>query len=187
MTAIDLDKLVKTAEDGPPGGTREKSAPVARAARPLAVVRAAARDERGFITVFFAVALPALLGLVGLAIDVGRLYTLDTQLANIADAAALAAASQLDRTDGALQRARDAANGLTNDASFSDDTNLGLTFRFAATLSDLRESPAFTLADASGADAIYVEVTTARRSLTASFIQFVGVQNVPIQLSLIHI
>lgn len=138
-------------------------------------------DERGFTLIFFAVALPLMLGVVGLAVDVGRLYTLDTQLANVADAAALAAASQLDRNDGALQRARDAANALTNEASFSDTSHVELSFRFAATLPELQNSPIFTLSDPSGAAAVYVEVRTAHRSLTASFLEFVGAQAAPIQ------
>ncbi|WP_168166136.1 pilus assembly protein TadG-related protein [Bosea sp. PAMC 26642] len=144
--------------------------------RKVAAFGRLAGDERGFTLVFFAVALPALLGIVGLVIDLGRLYTLDTQLANAADAAALAAARQLDRTDGALQKARDAAKRMTNTPSFGANADLGLSFRFAANLADLRDSPSFTLADVNGAAAVYVEVTTSRHSLTASFIQFVGAQ-----------
>ena len=137
-------------------------------------VRNLLRDERGFTLVFFAVALPALLGVVGLAVDVGRLYTLDTQLAAAVDAAALAAASQLDRSEGAMQRARNAANTLANDTPFANHTDVALTFRFAADLSDLRGSPTFSLADQNAAEAVFVEVTTAPQSLTASFIQMVA-------------
>jgi|GEM_PF-5724326 len=139
-----------------------------------AAARRLARDERGFTLVFFAVALPVLLGIVGLAVDVGRLYTLDSQLARVADAAALAAASQLDRSTDALPRARAAAEGLGNRPSFAENADLGLSFRFASHLSDLRDSPNFSLADTDGAQAVYVEVATARRSLTASFMQFIG-------------
>lgn len=147
----------------------------------LRLLRRLRRDERGFTLVFFAVSLPALLGVVGLAIDFGQLYGLDTQLAGAADAAALAAASQLDRSATAIERARDAAGSLTNSASLSGKGAVGLTFRFAATLADLKASPTFTLADANGADAAVVEVTTVRRSFTASFLQLVGANPVPLQ------
>jgi Flp pilus assembly protein TadG len=123
-------------------------------------------DRQGFALVFVAVALPALLGLVGLALDGGRLFTLDTQLAGIADSAALAAASRLDRSPAAIVNAREAAGALGRRASFASgpDSRTQLTFRFAATLADLRTSPSYTLADTAGAEAAFVEVTTAERS-----------------------
>lgn len=140
-------------------------------------------DERGFVLVFVAVALPALLGLLGLAVDGSRLLTLDTQLAGIADSAALAGAARLDRSPGAIINARAAANALLNQASFASgaDPRTTLSFRFAADLSELRGSPTFTLADSEGSSAVYVEVTTASRSLATSFLQLVGVQPTPIR------
>jgi Flp pilus assembly protein TadG len=144
-------------------------------------LRRLGRDERGFTLVFFAVSLPALLGIVGLAIDFGQLYALDTRLANAADAAALSAASQLDRTPAAITRARDAANALTNTASFAGDRTVSLTFRFAATPNELRDDPGFTLTEANGADAAVVEVTTLRRSFSATLLQFVGAKPAQIQ------
>ena len=136
---------------------------------------------------FVAVALPALLGLVGLALDGGRLFTLDSQLAGIADSAALAAAARLDRSPRAIVNARDAANALGNRASFASgpDARTPLTFRFAAALADLRTSPTYTLADTAGAEAAFVEVTTADRSLATSLLQLLGVRPTPIRRSAI--
>lgn len=132
---------------------------------------------------FLAISIPALLGLVGLAIDGTRLMTLDAELANLADATALAAATRLDRSDGAIRNAREAANAVFARAPLADRSGgaARLSFRFAARLSDLRLDPGYSLSDAGGADAIYVEVATAEHSLTTSFLQLVGALALPIR------
>ena len=141
------------------------------------------REDHGFVLVFFAVGIPAFLGLVGLAVDGARLMTLDTQLAAVADAAALAAASQLDRTDLAFERAREAAAALVNRAGQAErnpDTPR-LTLRFAATLADLRADPGYTLPETGAAQAVYVEATTAEYSLGLSLLRTVGAAAAPIR------
>ena len=146
-------------------------------------VRRFPRSERGFVLVFLAIAIPAILGLVGLALDGIRLMSLDTELANVADGAARAAASRLDRSDQAIPRAREAARALSNDSS-SDRRDLSktrLSFRFAANLSDLRDSPDYSLADNEGAEASFVEVKTSKTSLTTSFLQLIGARAAPLQ------
>jgi len=138
------------------------------------------RDESGFVLVFLAVAVPALIGLVALALDGVRFLTLDTELAQMADAAALAAASRLDRSTGAIPRAREAALALTNGPA-PDRPGARLRFRFAAGLDPLRGSATYTLSDDAGAEAAFVEVTTAETSLTVSLLQIVGVRATPIR------
>lgn len=130
-----------------------------------------ARDERGFVLVFVAIALPALIGLVGLTLDGLRLTTLDTELANRVDAAALAAASRLDRSPGALAEARRAALAAANG---SGSTPIRLGFRFAASLPDLDQAPNFSVPEASSSEAAIVEVRTSEASLTASFMGLLG-------------
>lgn len=134
------------------------------------------RGEEGFVLVFAAVCIPALLGLLGLAVDGTRLMTFDTQLAATVDAAALAAAGQLDWTDGAIERAVTAGNALTNGITFArrDRAAPRLSFRFAATLADLRIDPAYTLPDTAGAQAVFVEATTAEYTLNESLLQLLG-------------
>lgn len=149
----------------------------ARRSGPLRrLVARLAGGEEGFVLVFAAVAIPALVGLVALAVDGVRLMVLDTQLAAMADAAALAAAERLDRSPGALPEARAAAEALLNGAAFSrrNPDTPRLTFRFAASLADLRADPAFGLDDAAGASATHVEVTTGAYSLTASLMRALG-------------
>lgn len=139
-------------------------------------LRGFGRDEDGFVLVFAAICIPALLGLLGLAVDGTRLMTFDTQLAATVDAAALAAAGQLDWTDGAIERAVAAGNALTNGVAFSRRNRASprLSFRFAATLADLRADPAYTLPDTGSAQAVFVEATTAEYTLTASLLGMLG-------------
>lgn len=68
-------------------------------------------DRKGAIAPMFALLLPVLLMFAALAVDVGRAYALRTELEMAVDAAALAAASQLDGSPGAGGRAIAAANG----------------------------------------------------------------------------
>lgn len=133
-------------------------------------------DERGFVLVFLALAIPALLGLVGLAIEGARFMALDTQLAAMADASALAAANRLDRSPDAIANARLAAAALTNQPSLADRSlePRRLRLRFASNLADLQRSPTFSLGDAEADIAAYVEATTGEETLTASFLSVVG-------------
>jgi hypothetical protein len=65
----------------------------------------------------------ALIGAAGIAFDYARLASLDTELQNAADQAALAAATQLDGQTGACARAAAAAAGLlSNETVFANET-----------------------------------------------------------------
>jgi hypothetical protein len=70
-----------------------------------------ARDERGVITVMAVIATGLFIAIGGLALDLGRLYNLHSQLQAYADHVALAAAAELDGQAGAIERARRAALG----------------------------------------------------------------------------
>ena len=69
----------------------------------LLLVWGCARDDA------VAVMSAALVGVLAIAIDLGRAYTLNTKLDNTADAYALAGATQLDKTPGSCVRAMEAA------------------------------------------------------------------------------
>jgi Putative Flp pilus-assembly TadE/G-like len=69
------------------------------------------RDRNGAIAILFAVSLAALAGMLALALELGRAWNLQSQLESATDAAALAAATQLDGSPGARQRAIQAASG----------------------------------------------------------------------------
>lgn len=53
------------------------------------------KRQRGATAIIVALALPVLIGFIGLAVDGGRLYVMKTELQNAADACALAAAREL--------------------------------------------------------------------------------------------
>ena len=67
------------------------------------------RSDDGAVAPTVALSLTALIAAGGLAFDYARLASLDTELQNAADQAALAAASQLDGEAGACSRAANAA------------------------------------------------------------------------------
>jgi len=67
-------------------------------------------DERGVVAATYALALFALVAIIGVGYDYTRLVTVDTEMQNAADQAALAAATQLDGKTDAITRARNAVN-----------------------------------------------------------------------------
>ncbi len=80
------------------------------------------RNETGAAAALYALALPALVAVAGIAFDYARLAAMDTELQNAADQAALAAATQLDRRAGAVSRSAMAATSLiNNETRFAND------------------------------------------------------------------
>jgi len=100
------------------------------------------RDEGGAVAVTYALALGALIAIAGIAFDFARLASIDSELQNAADQAALAAATQLDQKSDAITRAEAAVNDyfanssspvinrtlLANDQQGSAITNVSFTF-----------------------------------------------------------
>jgi hypothetical protein len=94
--------------------------------------------RRGFVLLTSAAAMIGLLLLIGLAVDVGRIYVARGELQVFADEAAVAAAFELDGTQSGLTRARDvAASGPARGASpnrwnFASQLVSNVTTQFAA-------------------------------------------------------
>jgi Flp pilus assembly protein TadG len=79
-------------------------------------------NQRGAVAIIVALSLAVLLGMIGLALDLGRMFVIKSELQNAVDACALAAARELDGNSDALTRA-DAAGILTgtrNKINFQD-------------------------------------------------------------------
>lgn len=92
-----------------------------------------AQNESGAVLVFVGVTAAVVIGFGALAVDVGRMASNHTQLQAAVDAAALAGAGQLNRQDGALERARQAAaDAVTNTLAFADG-GTAVTLNTAAT------------------------------------------------------
>ena len=81
------------------------------------------RDRHGGVAVTVAVMTAVLVGVLAIAIDLGRAYNLSTELDNAADAYALAGATQLDQSPGSCVRAMQAAinANLKNQETFASN------------------------------------------------------------------
>ena len=80
------------------------------------------REQQGAVAPTVALSLFALIAAGGIAFDYARLATMDTELQNAADQAALAAASQLDGDPGACARAAAAAANLISNRTLLAST-----------------------------------------------------------------
>ena len=81
------------------------------------VFRTLKEDENGAVAATYALALVGLIAVAGVGFDYARLSTMDSELQNGADQAALAGASQLDGEVGACARAAAAAKNLVSNAT----------------------------------------------------------------------
>lgn len=130
-------------------------------------------DQSGAIAAVYALALPALIAVGGIAFDFARMATLDTELQSAADQAALAAATQLDGSAGAITRATSAAQLLiTNQTRFANDgagNPVGI-----ATVQFFVDKAGTDRAN-NDADANFVNVTVSTRTANFALTPIVGV------------
>lgn len=148
-------------------------------------VRSFKDDESGAIGPLYAVAILTLVAMAGIGFDYGRVMALDTELQNAADQAALAAATQLDGREGAMVRARNAANNTfatatsnyVNQTRFANDGSgrpiTSLSFKFYEDYED--DAPVDEVTDDDdGENAHVVEVTVNPRALNYALTPLVG-------------
>jgi len=79
------------------------------------------RSEKGAILFIVAAGMVVFIGLAGLAIDLGMLYNVKTDLQNATDAAALAGAWKLDGTDAGINAAVTTAQAAANKFKFNNN------------------------------------------------------------------
>src|SRR5262249_15741855 len=91
---------------------------------PLSSLGLFGKDEDGHISLYFIIMLPALIGLIGLILDGGGLFHLNTDQQELADAAALAGAKELDGRNDAITRATDRAQNLLSNGPNWSNTSL---------------------------------------------------------------
>jgi Flp pilus assembly protein TadG len=89
------------------------------------------RAIRGYIMVATALSLPFLLGVSGLAIDIGRMYIAKDEAQAFADSAALRAAQALDGTTAGVTRATTAASSDSDKWRFDTQPFTSVTTTFA--------------------------------------------------------
>ena len=137
------------------------------------------RDESGAVAATYALSLTALIVIAGVGFDYGRLATMDSELQNGADQAALAGATQLDGKTGACSRAATAAVSLvTNTTILANDAS---TITVASeTACDATGTVRFwqnrdgTTAATSDANARFIELTVAARTVDYAFTPIVN-------------
>ena len=136
-----------------------------------------ARSKRdGYVLIMTCLALLVIAGFAGLAVDVGRMYIVKSELQSLADSAALTASLQLDGTSAGIVRAQLAARSVSSGAHAlkwdMDTKNVSdLTTSFARGLSASPNSPDDATWSANPADASYYRFTrvVARVALPLSF------------------
>lgn len=119
------------------------------------------RAERAAVAPFVAMSLFFLIGMGGVAFDYAHLAALDTELQQAADHAALAAATQLDRTDDAIAHATAAVSGTAANrlaANVTKFANDGATEGTAVTMNNLTFCSEFD--DSEPLDSVACEETT---------------------------
>jgi Flp pilus assembly protein TadG len=148
----------------PPGCSRPQSVGrhVASAFCPLAGL---AGSAGGGVAIYVSLVGAIVMGSLVLGIDVGRIAVLKTQMQNAADAAAVAAAAQLDHQDGARARASQVA---TSAAANSSGLSLGGGDFSVASVTFFADYETKTGAT-SDADATFVQVTLAAEDIEILF------------------
>lgn len=121
-------------------------------------------DQKGFILLATVLGVTVLMGVSGLAIDVGRLYLVHDEVQAYADGAAIAAALHLDGTEQGFSNAEQAAVNLTAKWNFGTQAFSGTTVEFAqAREGDINAPDPFTwtVRPESGNDYWFARVTAA--------------------------
>jgi Flp pilus assembly protein TadG len=91
------------------------------------------RREHGFVLISMAISAVALMGVLGLAVDVGRMFIAKNETQVYCDAAALAAALALDGSTAGIARAQAAVANSTNTWNFNTAAVTNPVIRFAKT------------------------------------------------------
>jgi len=123
--------------------------------------------QQGAVAIIVAIVMVAMIGIAGLALDLGKLYVAKAELQNAADACALAAAQSLTGSDGKQLQISEAA-GITTSVrhrvlfqSHPVSTQLDRTIDFAASLA----GPWYHSSDLSAGNATTLSMRYARCSL----------------------
>jgi Flp pilus assembly protein TadG len=132
----------------------------------VGVLRRFFGDDRGGVAVFGAMTALTAIGAGAIAIDVGRMTVLRSQMQNTADARAMAAAVQLDGRDGAQDRAKTVAQDVT--AASSSIPSDGSDLKVASVNFYSQYTPTKVVAT-NDQNAVFVEVILEARQVNLLF------------------
>jgi Flp pilus assembly protein TadG len=153
------------------------------------------RSDRAAVVPLTAMSLFALIAVGGIAFDYARLAAMDTELQQAADQAALAAATQLDRVDGAQARATTAiqdpdnshrlSRNLTRFANDNNGTTVEISsITFCSDFDDTVANTTTACTEADGdSDSRFVVVTTELRTAHYAFTPIVAAFSGTLQAS----
>ena len=135
------------------------------------------RTNRGSIVIFVVLMMPLLLGIMGIALDMGKLFVVKSELQNAADACALAAAYELDGTGSQFTRAESAGITLAtaNRTLFQKEAvaaTADTSVQFSTTATG-----GYTPKGGAAATAGFVRCTLARNNMDNWFVQLLGLGN----------
>jgi len=111
--------------------------------------------QRGFVLVTMTFAAIAMLGALGLAVDMGRVFIIKNETQHFCDAAAIAAALKLDGTTAGITNATAAAKSLANNWNFGTTSISNPIVEYATT-----SSGAWSTNPSPATDYIYARVKT---------------------------
>src|SRR3954447_4274517 len=91
------------------------------------------KTQRGMVLMTMAICAIALIGVMGLAIDLGHIFIVKNETQAYVDAAAIAAALQMDGTTAGITRAGNAATNMSAAWNFSSTKLTAPTVEYGAT------------------------------------------------------
>ena len=131
--------------------------------------RISGNREAGFVLFSSAIMLIVLLGMCGVAVDIGRMYITKNEAQSYVDSAALDAATKLDGTANGIQAATAAVSASVNKWQFNTTSFSGSTVEFSQDgVSGWSTNPG------DPANYTYVRVTATAPNLTLYFLPVVG-------------
>lgn len=95
------------------------------------VLQAGKRGERGYVLLFTGIAICVVMGITGLAVDLGRMYVARNETQAYVDATALEAALELNGTSAGFQNARDVAAASANRWNFGHNSFANAVVEFS--------------------------------------------------------
>jgi Flp pilus assembly protein TadG len=137
------------------------------------------KDEDGNVLFYFTIMLPVIVGMIGLVLDGGAFLHLNTDLQELADAAALAGAKELDggtATPNAIDRAKDKAENLLSNNPNWSNTSLHASGVQVLDPPIFYSSTPFVSANQTTdpTKAFYIQVTTVTRQRAPTFMPAVA-------------
>ena len=130
--------------------------------------------QRGIMVALFTVAMVAMLGIVGLAIDGGHALLNKTRLQNTVDAAALSAAKTLDQTADQVLSTAEAISMFSQNASGLGNAEMAASYAAGDINLSVQYSNTLHPFVSGSAPPLYVRVTATNFTLPAWFVRVMG-------------